>query len=136
MAFRPLTEAECGQANPLTRLTSHITHDHTFSDSHGQVLQSSSDQLVEQFLQETRALPQTFRMDGRNFLFNFCIHPYIIFVIDLMREMQEIESQRSTLPPIPASTVKDTLHDNAWAQQYIEDGKTFHVRIISYGSID
>ncbi|XP_018572578.1 peroxisomal targeting signal 1 receptor isoform X2 [Anoplophora glabripennis] len=108
MAFRPLTDAECGQANPLTRLTSHITHDHTFSDSHGQVLQSSSDQLVEQFLQETRALPQTFRMD------------------DLMREMHEIESQRSSLPPVPASTVKDQLHDNAWAQQYIEDGKTFH----------
>ncbi|KAJ8920158.1 hypothetical protein NQ315_011819 [Exocentrus adspersus] len=109
MSFRPLTEAECGQANPLTRLTSHITHDHTFADSHGQVLQSSSDQLVEQFLQETRALPQTFRMDH------------------LMREMHEIESQRSVVPPIPASTVKDQLHqDDAWAQQYIEDGKRFH----------
>ncbi|CAH0554776.1 unnamed protein product [Brassicogethes aeneus] len=107
MAFRPLTDAECGQANPLSRLTSHITHDHTFSDSHGQVFPSSSDQLVEQFLQETRAIPQTFRMD------------------DLMREMHEIESQRSALPPVPASTVKDTLHDDAWAQQYIEDGKTF-----------
>ncbi|KAJ8976193.1 hypothetical protein NQ317_002242 [Molorchus minor] len=100
-----LNEAECGQANPLSRLTSHVTHDHTFSDSHGQVFQNSSDQLVEQFLQETRALPQTFRMD------------------DLMREMHEIESQKSALPPIPASTVKDQLHDDAWAQQYIEDGK-------------
>lgn len=64
MAFRPLTEAECGQKNPLARLASHITHDHTFSDSHGQAFPSSSDQLVEQFLQETRAIPQTFRMDG------------------------------------------------------------------------
>ncbi|XP_072378561.1 peroxisomal targeting signal 1 receptor isoform X1 [Diabrotica undecimpunctata] len=108
MAFRPLTEAECGQANPLTKLTSHITRDHTFSDNHGQVFQSSSDQLVEQFLQETRAIPQSFRMD------------------DLMREMHEIESQRSALPPIPASTVKDQLHDNAWALQYIEDGKRFN----------
>ncbi|XP_019877095.1 peroxisomal targeting signal 1 receptor isoform X2 [Aethina tumida] len=108
MAFRPLTDAECGQTNPLQRLTSHITHDHTFSENHGQVFPSSSDQLVEQFLQETRAIPQTFRMD------------------DLMREMHEIESQRSVLPPIPASTVKDHLHDDAWAQQYIEDGKVFH----------
>ncbi|KAG5897479.1 hypothetical protein JTB14_031104 [Gonioctena quinquepunctata] len=108
MAFRPLTEAECGQANPLSRLTSHITHDHTFSESHGQVFQSSSDQLVEQFLQESRAIPQTFRMD------------------DLMREMHEIESQRSALPPIPASTVKDQLHDDSWALQYIEDGKRFN----------
>ncbi|CAH1156211.1 unnamed protein product [Phaedon cochleariae] len=107
MAFRPLTEAECGQANPLSKLTSHITHDHTFADSHGQLFPSSSDQLVEQFLQETRAIPQTFRMD------------------DLMREMHEIESQRSALPPIPASTVKDQLHDDAWAQQYIDDGKQF-----------
>ncbi|KAJ8928022.1 hypothetical protein NQ314_019433 [Rhamnusium bicolor] len=96
MAFRPLTEAECGQANPLSRLTSHITRDHTFSDSHGQVLQSSSDQLVEQFLQETRALPQTFRMD------------------DLMREMHEIESQRSALPPIPAST--EVNNEAVWAE--------------------
>ncbi|XP_057653290.1 peroxisomal targeting signal 1 receptor isoform X1 [Diorhabda carinulata] len=108
MAFRPLTEAECGQANPLSKLTSHITRDHTFSDNHGQVFQSSSDQLVEQFLQESRAVPQTYRMD------------------DLMREMHEIESQRSALPPIPASTVKDQLHDNAWALQYIEDGKRFN----------
>lgn len=46
-----------------------------------------------------------------------------------MREMHEIESQRSAIPPIPASAVKDHLHDDAWAQQYIEDGKTFHVNI-------
>lgn len=44
-----------------------------------------------------------------------------------MREMHEIESQRSALPPIPASTVKDQLNDNAWALQYIEDGKRFNV---------
>lgn len=64
MAFRPLTEAECGQTNPLVRLTSHLTHDHAFTETHGQAFPSSSDQLVEQFLQETRAAPQTFRMDG------------------------------------------------------------------------
>nr|CAI5868083.1 unnamed protein product [Callosobruchus analis] len=110
MAFRQLTEAECGQANALQKLTSHITSDHTFINSHRQLFQTNSDQLVEQFLQETRALPQTFRMD------------------DLMHEMHEIESQRSVLPPVPASSVKDQLHDvpeGAWAQQYIEDGKKF-----------
>lgn len=48
---------------------------------------------------------------------------------DLMREMHEIESQKSSLPPIPASSIKEHIHDNAWAQQYIEDGKVFHVRV-------
>lgn len=64
MAFNPLTEAECGQKNPLSRLTSHLTQDHIFGDAHGHVFPDSSDQLVEQFLQETRTAPQTFRMDG------------------------------------------------------------------------
>ncbi|KAJ3642176.1 hypothetical protein Zmor_024985 [Zophobas morio] len=108
MAFNPLTEAECGQKNPLARLTSHITHDHAFAEAHGHAFPSSSDQLVEQFLQETKTMPQSFRMD------------------DLMREMHEIESQRSAVPPIPASTIKDQIHDDAWALQYIEDGKVFH----------
>lgn len=44
-----------------------------------------------------------------------------------MREMHEIESQKSALPPIPASAIKDQLHDDAWAQQYLQDGGTFHV---------
>ncbi|EFA09708.1 peroxisomal targeting signal 1 receptor isoform X1 [Tribolium castaneum] len=113
MAFNPLTEAECGQKNPLARLTSHLTHDHAFAEAHGHAFPSSSDQLVEQFLQETKSVPQSFRMD------------------DLMREMHEIESQRSALPPIPASTIKDQIHDDAWAQQYIDDGKIFNDNVNS-----
>ncbi|KAI4460797.1 peroxisomal targeting signal 1 receptor pex5 [Holotrichia oblita] len=105
MALRKLTEADCGGTNPLVHLTTHLTHDRAFAEAHGHAFPSSSDQLVEQFLQETRAAPQTFRMD------------------DLMREMHEIESQRAALPPIPASTVKDHLNDNAWALQYIEDSR-------------
>lgn len=69
MAFRPLTDADCGQPNALVRLASHITHDHAHTESHGQVFPTSSDQLVEQFLEETRAVPQTFRMDGELALF-------------------------------------------------------------------
>lgn len=77
MAFRPLTEADCGQKNPLIHLASHVTRDHTFSESHGHLFPSSSeDQLVEQFLQETRALPQTFRMDGKNIQFRTIIWYY------------------------------------------------------------
>lgn len=110
MAFRNLTDAECGASNPVLQLTSHLTTDRTFRESHGyQPFTSESDQLVEQFLQETRAVPQTFQMDG------------------LLQEMREIESQRFALPPIPASTVKDHLSDDTWAQQYIQDGKKFEV---------
>ncbi|XP_045473773.1 peroxisomal targeting signal 1 receptor isoform X2 [Harmonia axyridis] len=110
MDFRHLTEADCGQPNSLAQLTTHLTQDRAFSDTHGQLFpNSSADQLVEQFLQETRSLPQTFRMDG------------------LMREMQEIESQKLVLPPVPASAVKEQIQqDSAWAQQYIEDGKVFN----------
>ncbi|KAF5283692.1 hypothetical protein FQR65_LT13763 [Abscondita terminalis] len=103
MALRQLTEADCGQNNPLIQLTTHITQDRALRETYGQnQFPSSSDQLVEQFLAETRAAPQTFRMDG----------------IHLMREMHEIESQRAALPPIPASAVKDHLHDNIWAVEY------------------
>ena len=101
MALRQLTEADCGQSNPILQLTSHLTQDHALRENYGQgVFPSSSDQLVEQFLAETRATPQSFRMD------------------DLMREMHEIESQRAALPPVPASAVKDHLHDNIWAVEY------------------
>lgn len=51
-----------------------------------------------------------------------------------MREMHEIESQKSALPPIPASAIKDQLHDDAWAQQYLQDGGTFHVNFINFTS--
>ncbi|KAK9881763.1 hypothetical protein WA026_017282 [Henosepilachna vigintioctopunctata] len=110
MNFKHLTEAECGQPSALAQLSTHVTHDRAFSDTHGQLFPNTpADQLVEQFLQETRSLPQTFRMDG------------------LMREMQEIESQKLVLPPVPASAIKEQIqHDSAWAQQYIEDGKVFN----------
>lgn len=64
MAFKQLTDVDCGEPNSLVQLTSHVTRDHAYTETHGQLFPSSSDQLVEQFLQETRAVPQTFRMDG------------------------------------------------------------------------
>ncbi|KAF5273785.1 hypothetical protein FQA39_LY00900 [Lamprigera yunnana] len=101
MALRQLTEADCGQNNALLQLTSHLTQDHTLRENYGQnQFPNSSDQLVEQFLAETRVAPQSFRMG------------------DLMREMHEIESQRAALPPVPASTVKDHLYNSIWAMEY------------------
>lgn len=69
MAFRPLTDANCGAPNPLVQLTSHLTRDHAHQEQHGQAFPGSSDQLVEQFLQETRAVPQTFHMNGKHLIF-------------------------------------------------------------------
>ncbi|KAF7279147.1 hypothetical protein GWI33_007560 [Rhynchophorus ferrugineus] len=108
MAFRPLTEGDCGQVNPLAKLTSHVTQDFAFSDNNASHEVSNSDQLVQQFLQEVRDIPTTFRMD------------------DLMREMHEIESQRSIIPPITASAVKDQLYDDQCAQQFIQHNQPFH----------
>lgn len=110
MDFRRLADDECGQINSLTQLTSHLTQDRGFIDTHGEVFPSSSDQLVEQFLQESRTVPQSFRMD------------------DLMREMHEIESQKLLVPPVPASAIKEQIQeDRAWAEQYIEDGRNFNI---------
>ncbi|XP_065155696.1 peroxisomal targeting signal 1 receptor isoform X3 [Atheta coriaria] len=110
MAFRPLTDANCGAPNPLVQLTSHLTRDHAHQEQHGQAFPGSSDQLVEQFLQETRAVPQTFHMN------------------DLMREIHDMESQRANLPPVPSASVKEHLNDDMWALQYIQDGMHFNVQ--------
>lgn len=66
MSVRNLPDADCGRVNPVVQLTGHLTSDHTFRETHGygQGFSSDSDQLVEQFLQETRAVPQTFQMDS------------------------------------------------------------------------
>lgn len=61
--------------------------------------------------------PQTFRMDS------------------LLQEMREIESAVTLHPPVPAPGVaalaRDGLapEDSIWAEQYLESGKHFDVRI-------
>lgn len=128
-----MTEADCGQYNPLVQLTTHLTRDHTHGENYGQnVFPSSSDQLVEQFLEETRIAPQTFRMDGMyytSFLINVL---WCSLLKDLMREMHEIESQRALIPPIPASTIKDHLSDGIWAGEYAKQQGSLRVRTIKF----
>ncbi|KAE8743295.1 peroxisomal targeting signal 1 receptor [Frankliniella occidentalis] len=118
MALRDLVEAECGGSNSLVRLTSHFTTDHALKDEglrrafphHGEPF-SDSDQLVQQFLEETLgASPQTFRMDS------------------LLQEMREME--QSGLAPRPSPGVAQLAADPScnpqeWAQQFLEAGKHF-----------
>ncbi|KAJ1523055.1 hypothetical protein ONE63_002182 [Megalurothrips usitatus] len=120
MALRDLVEAECGGSNSLVRLTSHFTSDHALKDEglrhrafphHGEPF-SDSDQLVQQFLEETLgASPQTFRMDS------------------LLQEMREME-QSGLAPPRPSPGVAQLAADPScnpqeWAQQFLESGKHF-----------
>lgn len=80
MSIRNLTDAECGRVNPIAQLTSHLTTDHTFRETHGynQPFPSEADQLVEQFLQETRAAPQTFQMDSKYIKNQWVTYIYVI----------------------------------------------------------
>ncbi|XP_025836363.1 peroxisomal targeting signal 1 receptor isoform X2 [Agrilus planipennis] len=121
MAWRKLAEGDCGDDNALMKFAGHFTKDHTFSEAHSSVVinHNQTDNLVQEFLQETRALPQSYRMS------------------DLMKEMQEIESQRLTVPPIPASKVKDQLSDNIWADEYsqVTDDRPHNTLELDHGLI-
>lgn len=113
-AFKELIDRDCGGANPLMKLTSHLTQDRALrqeglrrqSDlpSYGHNVPfelATEDQLVNEFLTEQYRFqngPTTFRMDA------------------LLREMQEIEGTREGLLRGPG--VVD-LADN-WTEQYLE----------------
>lgn len=123
MAFRELVEGDCGGPSSLIRLTSHYVQDHGFKEEdihrpfnspetdiafRHQIKTSDSDQLVQQFLEES-ACPQTFRMDN------------------LLQEVREID--QNFHPPVAmAGTVTElTGLDTVWANQYLESGKHFEV---------
>uniref|UniRef100_A0A1B6M9E0 Uncharacterized protein n=1 Tax=Graphocephala atropunctata TaxID=36148 RepID=A0A1B6M9E0_9HEMI len=119
MALRDLVEGECGGANSLVRLTSHIVQDrglkdeglrHTFSHGEG-FSGSNADQLVQQFFEETlgQATP-TFRMDS------------------LLAEMRDLERGLGAGPPIPSTPIAQLAAEqdvSCWAEQYLDSGKHF-----------
>lgn len=61
MALRNLTEADCGQVNPLVQLASHALQDRVLREDVG--LPSTSGQWTQQFMADNMMAPQTFRMD-------------------------------------------------------------------------
>lgn len=129
MALRDLVEAECGGSNSLVRLTSHFTNDHALKDEglrhrpfphHGEPF-GDSDQLVQQFLEETLgASPQTFRMDS---------------LLQEMREMEQSGLAPRPSPGVAQLAVDPSCNPHEWAQQFLDAGKHFEDAPGSSGNI-
>lgn len=121
MALRGLVEGDCGGANPLVRLTSHLTNDNAHLEDglvrsiRGQNVSGIPEQgLVREFLSETHEVasraarpPQTFRMDS------------------LLREMTDIEASRSrgAVPkqaPKVAHLAVESDPVDMWAREYLD----------------
>lgn len=119
MALRDLVEGDCGGPSPLIRLTSHFVKDHGLKEEGvrdlfgnvGPFEAGNPDQLVKQFLEESSGHPQTFKMEN------------------LLQEMRDID--QSIYPPVTAPGVVEELtnQDTAWANQYLQSGGHFQVKL-------
>lgn len=109
--FKELVDRDCGGANPIMKLTSHVTHDRAFKQEglrqtglplHDVPFElATDDQLVNEFLGTQHHFQNgltTFRMDA------------------LLREMQEIEGTRGGL--LQAPEVVNLAAD--WTEEYLE----------------
>ncbi|KAF2365750.1 Tetratricopeptide-like helical domain [Trinorchestia longiramus] len=125
MAVRNLVEGQCGERNPLMRLTQHFTQDKALKDEGFQFdgsihepgvsaanngvmygASAAADLLLEEFMTETRhvatAAPQPFRMDS------------------LLQEMREIEGNRAA--PLRGPAVADLASSHAaslWTEEFL-----------------
>lgn len=120
MSLRNLVEPDCGGANPLMRLGSHLMHDAAYKDQGlghggagpsfvnrpGQQQPFGADQLVNEFLgQVSSAPPQTFRMDA------------------LLQEMREIDAHQFQPHVVRAPPVIEEVNsDAAWAAEMAAGG--------------
>lgn len=109
MSLRQLVEPDCGGANPLVRLGTHVTRDSAYKDeglgrgSQGLISRDvlSEDQLVNEFLGQINAPAQTFRMDA------------------LLQEMREMDAHNFQANVVKAPLVIDEVNSGAeWIREY------------------
>lgn len=122
MSLRELVDPECGGANPLMRLGTHLIHDAAHKDdgiaaapshivgaagpAHFASQPLDETHLVNEFLGQMAAPPpQTFRMDA------------------LLQEMREIDARNYPTQVMRAPPVADEIHKGlAWANEYHQEG--------------
>lgn len=108
MAMRELVDAECGGANPLMKLTSHMTqeggawrHNSTPAIPPTPIEIATEQELVNEFLQAPPRPPQTFDMG------------------QLLEEMQQIDQQNYRPAPQRAPGVAALALSGDWAAEFV-----------------
>ncbi|XP_034030364.1 peroxisomal biogenesis factor 5 isoform X1 [Thalassophryne amazonica] len=108
MAMRELVEAECGGANPLMKLTSHMTkeggawqHRSTPTIPPTPIEVATEEELVNEFLHAPPRPPQTFDMG------------------QLLEEMQQIDQQSYRQAPQRAPDVAALALSGDWAAEFL-----------------
>ncbi|KAM4600921.1 peroxisomal biogenesis factor 5 isoform 2-T2 [Polymixia lowei] len=108
MAMRELVEAECGGANPLMKLTSHMTqeggawrHRSTPTIPPTPIEIATEEELVNEFLQAPPRPPHTFDMG------------------QLLEEMQQIDQQNYRQAPQRAPGVAALALSGDWAAEFL-----------------
>ncbi|KAK2903177.1 hypothetical protein Q8A67_007890 [Cirrhinus molitorella] len=108
MAMRELVEAECGGANPLMKLTGHMTqeggawrHRSTPTIPPTPIEIATEEELVSEFLQAPQRPPHTFDMG------------------QLLEEMQQIDQQSYRQAPQRAPDVAALAMSGDWAAEFL-----------------
>uniref|UniRef100_A0A3Q2T7H2 Peroxisomal targeting signal 1 receptor n=1 Tax=Fundulus heteroclitus TaxID=8078 RepID=A0A3Q2T7H2_FUNHE len=106
MAMRELVEAECGGANPLMKLTGHMTKEEGYTFLFSQIAPTpieiaTEEELVNEFLHAPPRPPQTFDMG------------------QLLEEMQQIDQQSYRQAPQRAPDVAALALSGDWAAEFV-----------------
>uniref|UniRef100_A0A671YHT6 Peroxisomal targeting signal 1 receptor n=1 Tax=Sparus aurata TaxID=8175 RepID=A0A671YHT6_SPAAU len=99
MAMRELVEAECGGANPLMKLTSHMTKEGGIPPAAIEI--ATEEELVNEFLQAPPRPPHTFDMG------------------QLLEEMQQIDQQSYRQAPQRAPDVAALALSGDWTAEFL-----------------